>query len=153
MELWQFLGTLHPKLVQFPLVLLFMGLLFDGAGAFLHSSRARWAGLVTSAVGTLGLLVAFICGIYAEIWAGRSGIPQHPIELHETVANLASWGFVILFACRLLLADTNQNALTPRTTPEKRTQKEEMAQWMLVWLENPEVFPAWVEARKKSMQL
>ena len=40
-------------------------------------------------------------------------------------------------------------AVTPRTTPEKRTQKEEMAQWMLVWLENPEVFPAWVDARKK----
>jgi hypothetical protein len=43
-------------------------------------------------------------------------------------------------------------AITPRSTPEKRTQKEEMAQWMLVWLENPEVFPAWVEARKKSKQ-
>ena len=24
-----------------------------------------------------------------------------------------------------------------------------MAQWMLVWLENPEVFPAWVEIRKR----
>ena len=41
-------------------------------------------------------------------------------------------------------------AVTPRSTPEKRTEKEEMAQWMLVWLENPEVFPAWVEARKNS---
>ena len=38
-------------------------------------------------------------------------------------------------------------ARSPRTAPEKRSQKEEMAQWMLVWLENPEVFPAWVEAR------
>jgi hypothetical protein len=38
----------------------------------------------------------------------------------------------------------------PRTDPEKRARKEEMAQWMLVWLENPEVFPAWVDARKKS---
>ena len=37
-----------------------------------------------------------------------------------------------------------------RTTPEKRSQKEEMAQWMLVWLENPVVFPAWAEARKKA---
>jgi hypothetical protein len=42
-------------------------------------------------------------------------------------------------------------AVTPRTTPDQRTQKEEMAQWMLVWLENPEVFPAWVDARKKSV--
>ena len=42
-------------------------------------------------------------------------------------------------------------AVTPRGTPEKRTQKEEMARWMLVWLENPEVFPAWVDARKKQL--
>ena len=41
-------------------------------------------------------------------------------------------------------------AITPRITPERRTEKEEMAQWMLVWLENPEVFPAWVDARKKT---
>jgi hypothetical protein len=41
-------------------------------------------------------------------------------------------------------------AITPRTTPDKRSEKEEMAQWMLVWLENPEVFPAWVEARKNA---
>jgi hypothetical protein len=41
-------------------------------------------------------------------------------------------------------------AVTPRTSEGKRTEKEEMAQWMLVWLENPEVFPAWVEARKNA---
>src|SRR5690348_9261690 len=40
-------------------------------------------------------------------------------------------------------------ARNPHLSPEKREQKEEMAQWMLVWLENPEVFPAWVEARKR----
>lgn len=40
----------------------------------------------------------------------------------------------------------------PRTAPQKQAQKEEMAQWMLVWLENPEVFPPWVEARKKALQ-
>jgi len=33
----------------------------------------------------------------------------------------------------------------------KTSEKAEMAQWMLVWLENPEVFPAWVEARKRAM--
>ena len=38
------------------------------------------------------------------------------------------------------------------TAPEKAVEKNEMAQWMLVWLENPEVFPAWVEARKKCRQ-
>jgi hypothetical protein len=38
-----------------------------------------------------------------------------------------------------------------RTPPEKQAEKTEMAQWMLVWLENPEVFPAWVDARKKAI--
>jgi len=39
-------------------------------------------------------------------------------------------------------------AQSPRTSSEKQADKREMAQWMLVWLENPEVFPAWVDARK-----
>ncbi len=34
------------------------------------------------------------------------------------------------------------------TAPTKAL-KEEMTRWMLVWLENPEVFPAWVEIRKR----
>jgi hypothetical protein len=42
-------------------------------------------------------------------------------------------------------------AANPNTAPEKQAEKNEMAQWMLVWLENPEVFPAWVDARKKAM--
>jgi hypothetical protein len=41
-------------------------------------------------------------------------------------------------------------ASNPRTSEEKRAQKTEMAQWMLVWLENPEVFPAWAAARKRA---
>ena len=42
-------------------------------------------------------------------------------------------------------------ARNPRTDPEKKALKEEMAQWMLVWLENPEVFAAWVDARKRLL--
>ncbi len=40
-------------------------------------------------------------------------------------------------------------ARSPKTPPEKKARKDEMAQWMLVWLENPEVFPAWVDIRKR----
>ena len=43
-------------------------------------------------------------------------------------------------------------ARSPRTAPVRAAEKSEMAQWMLVWLENPEVFPAWVEARKQFRQ-
>ena len=38
-----------------------------------------------------------------------------------------------------------------KTSPEKKVQKEEMIQWMLVWLENPGIFPAWVRLRKMKM--
>ena len=32
----------------------------------------------------------------------------------------------------------------------KRQAKEEMAEWMLVWLENPAIFPQWVRLRRAA---
>ena len=43
-------------------------------------------------------------------------------------------------------------AANARTSEAKRAEKSEMAEWMLVWLENPPVFPAWVEVRKRTQQ-
>jgi len=42
-------------------------------------------------------------------------------------------------------------AASARTKAEKKAEKREMAEWMLVWLGDPAVFPAWVEARKREM--
>lgn len=42
-------------------------------------------------------------------------------------------------------------ARNPRTALEKQAEKDEMAQWMLVWLEDPRLFPAWVQARKQAL--
>ncbi len=41
-------------------------------------------------------------------------------------------------------------ALNPRTPIEKRREKGEMIEWMLVWLRDPSIFPAWVKARKHA---
>jgi uncharacterized membrane protein len=112
MEFWQFVGNLHPKLVQFPLVLLLAGLTCDLAGLLFRSSAFHLCAKALSAAGTLFLLVAFICGIYAEIWAARAGIPTDPIEWHELFANIASWGFVVLMAWRLFIDDNRRKALT-----------------------------------------
>jgi len=112
MQFWQFLGDLHPKLVQFPLVLLLAGLIFDVVGLAMRSERMHFAAKLLSSAGTFFLLLAFICGIYAEIWAGRAGIPQEQIEWHELMANIASWGFVVLMAWRLFLAADNRKSLT-----------------------------------------
>jgi hypothetical protein len=45
---------------------------------------------------------------------------------------------------RFLAHDSHSSA-------EKKALKEEMVAWMLVWLENPEVFPVWAEVRKRTM--
>lgn len=111
MDLARWLGTLHPKLVQFPLVLLLAGLLFDAVGWMRRAEKFHWAAKILTGAGTLILLIAFICGIYAEVWAGRAGIPQHPIEWHEFLANVASWGFVILAAWRIFLTAEKRFAM------------------------------------------
>ena len=41
-------------------------------------------------------------------------------------------------------------ARRPGIPPERKAQKEEMASWMLVWLENPAIFPAWLSLREKA---
>ena len=38
----------------------------------------------------------------------------------------------------------------PKVAAEKRRQKEEMVNWMLVWLENPGVFSVWAALRRKK---
>ena len=115
MAFWQILGDLHPKLVQFPLVLLLAGLSFDACGLLARSPRCHFAGKALSSAGVVFLLLAFVCGIYAEIWAGRAGIPQAPIEWHELFANVASWGFVVLTAWRFLLNEERRRTLATYT--------------------------------------
>jgi len=40
---------------------------------------------------------------------------------------------------------------SPSRLSTARSIKEEMIDWMRVWLENPEVFPLWLELRKREM--
>lgn len=39
-----------------------------------------------------------------------------------------------------------------KAEPAKRQRKEEMVNWMLVWLDDPGMFPAWVELRKRQLE-
>ena len=54
--------------------------------------------------------------------------------------------------CRRIVIAAKDHARLSARRPELEALKREMAQWMLVWLENPEVFPAWVELRKRAMK-
>lgn len=42
---------------------------------------------------------------------------------------------------------------SPKTQARKKAEREEMIEWMRVWLDSPEVFAGWVELRKKLLQL
>jgi hypothetical protein len=57
-------------------------------------------------------------------------------------------------ACRRAVIQAKDRARlisrNEKVEPEKRKQKEEMAEWMLVWLENPGIFESWVALRKKA---
>lgn len=57
-------------------------------------------------------------------------------------------------ACRTAVIAAKDHARfalrRPALDREQRAVKDEMVMWMLTWLENPGVFPAWLELRKKA---
>jgi len=40
---------------------------------------------------------------------------------------------------------------SPKAEESKRRLKAEMVEWMLVWLDDPAIFPAWVQLRRRNM--
>lgn len=58
-------------------------------------------------------------------------------------------------ACRRLVIEAKDHARwflrRPAVTEEERREKREMIDWMLVWLENPAIFPEWVRLRRKGV--
>ena len=57
-------------------------------------------------------------------------------------------------ACRRVVIQAKDRARmvsrNEKTDPDQRKQKEQMVEWMLVWLENPGIFESWVALRKKA---
>jgi len=58
-------------------------------------------------------------------------------------------------ACRQLVIEAKDHArwaLRRASDPESKARRQEMIQWMLVWLENPEIFPQWLRLRKRVLE-
>jgi hypothetical protein len=68
------------------------------------------------------------------------------IANHDRQRAIACRRTVIQAKDRARLISRNQ-----KVDAEKRLQKSEMVEWMLVWLENPGIFESWVALRKKSL--
>ena len=65
---------------------------------------------------------------------------------HDRKRSIACRRAVIQAKDRARLISRNQ-----KVDSEKRRQKAEMVEWMLVWLENPGIFESWVALRKQSL--
>lgn len=50
---------------------------------------------------------------------------------------------------RRVVIEAKDHARWAARKPERRAEKQEMALWMLTWLENPPLFPDWVRIRRK----
>jgi hypothetical protein len=58
-------------------------------------------------------------------------------------------------ACRDLVIEARRRAVWAArrsADADQRELKEEMARWMLVWLEDPPAFPAWMALRKRAAE-
>lgn len=113
MELAKLLGYAHPALVHCPLVLLPLALLVDFAACLKKSERLSWCGYWLTVLGVIGGVCAFVCGILAELFAARTGVPTEMIEVHEWMATFAIWTFIGVAVLRILQGVI----LTPRVAP------------------------------------
>lgn len=57
---------------------------------------------------------------------------------------------VLIRAARRAREKSSLVARNSRVNPRLRAQWEEIAQWFVVWLQNPELFANWLELRKMS---
>jgi hypothetical protein len=93
-----------------------------------------------------------------------AGVRQHTFEeLEQSLRELAAVYSAALASgsreraryCRRQVIAAKDRAkflaASPRQPDQTRAQKREMADWMLVWLEYPDLFASWVETRKKVM--
>src|ERR1043165_4218325 len=106
MELGRFMGGLHPMFVHFPIVLILLGVACDVLSFARRNARLSWAGLWLTLLGTATMLMAFVCGILAECFAARAGMPQEPMEAHERFATATTWLFIALASFRLFMGAT-----------------------------------------------
>jgi hypothetical protein len=115
-------------------------------GAEWEAISAEFPGIAPLTLEEAGLIVE-------QPWRG---VKQHTFdELAETLIELAEIYAARPELSRFVRAQVIQAkdrakwaSRSRRVDAEKRKNKAEMAEWMLVWVDDPSMFPAWVERRR-----
>ena len=93
-----------------------------------------------------------------EVDAPWGGVRQHTFdELAESLIAMereyAAGDAERRELCRRLVIEAKDRArrvAASSASEDTRARKREMAEWMLTWLENPSVFPLWIELRRRK---
>lgn len=94
-----------------------------------------------------------------EVDAPWGGVRQHTFEelaesLLEMEREYAAGDAARRALCRKLVIEAKDRArrvaAAGGATEDTRARKREMTEWMLIWLENPGIFPVWVELRRRK---
>jgi hypothetical protein len=107
-----------------------------------------------------------VSGSYLRRLLRESGVPLAPLvegvrqqtfeALESSLLNLLQeyerGGTALRTSVRRLVIEAKDHARWAARKPERRAEKEEMALWMLTWLENPPLFPQWVRLRRQTLQ-
>ena len=96
--------NIHPLIVHFPIGLLLMAAVVDGAALILRCNRSlRMVATVAYVGGTLTLIAAYFSGRSAAEIIWLPGMAHAAIRDHWDMGLRALWFFVILTAIRLVL--------------------------------------------------
>lgn len=94
---------------------------------------------------------------FAQPWAGVrqktfDELEQSLLELRAVYAEAMAGGRRDLARyCRRQVISAKSHARFAARSHARAAQKQEMVEWMLVWLNDPEVFPEWARLRKSRL--
>jgi hypothetical protein len=105
-----------------------------------------------------------VSGSYLRRLLRESGVPLSPLvegvrqesfdalesSLLNLLAEYESGDMAMRTTIRRLVIESKDHARWAARKSEKRGEKQEMALWMLTWLENPPLFPQWVKLRRQA---
>ncbi len=122
---------------------------FAGSRGWARIGEAEWKEL-RAALPDISVGVIQSAGL--RIDAPWCGIRQHTFE--ELEESLRSFSAVyegradLRSACRKQVIAAKDRA---KWLASRKPRKAEMAEWMLVWLGDPSVFPVWMDALRKNL--
>ena len=99
----EFLASLHPKIVHFPIALLFIYTFLESVGLFTNKEIFTKTAFILLILGVLGAFGAVLTGHQAEeAWTFWNAASKNLLEEHESLATITLWYFFFLLILRTL---------------------------------------------------